>query len=83
LPLLIDVHTIDDGVSAGNGAGAQQKDLETKGAYGMDDKRYRVDDEAGKISCLVEADCAEDAVRAHREAHGLVGREITGVGQHS
>jgi hypothetical protein len=77
------VHTIDDGVSADDVAGAHQKDLETQSAYGVNYKRYWVDEDAGKIFCLVEAERAEDAVRVHREAHGLVADEIYAVGEYS
>jgi hypothetical protein len=83
VPLYMDVHTIEGGVSAADVAGAHQKDLETQGAYGVSYKRYWVDEEAGKIFCLVEADRAEDAVAVHREAHGLVADEIYAVGQFS
>jgi hypothetical protein len=83
MPLFMDVHTIKDGVSAADVAGAHQKDLETQGAYGVDYKRYWVDESAGKIFCLVEADRAEDAIRVHREAHGLVADEIYAVGEYS
>jgi hypothetical protein len=38
--------------------------------------RYWVDEEAGKIFCLVEAPDAETANTVHREAHGLVADEI-------
>jgi hypothetical protein len=38
-----------------------------------------VDEEAGKISCLVEATAAETANTAHREAQGLVADEIYSV----
>jgi hypothetical protein len=42
-----------------------------------------VDEEAGKIFCLVEAGSAEDANTVHREAHGLVADEIYPVSEHS
>lgn len=83
MPLFMDVHTIEGGVSAGDVADAHQKDLEIQGPYGVDYKRYWLDEDAGKIFCLVEADLAEDAVRVHREAHGLVADEIYAVGEYS
>ena len=43
--------------------------------YGVDYKRYWVDERAGKVFCLVEAPDAEAASRVHREAHGLVAEE--------
>jgi uncharacterized protein DUF4242 len=57
------------------------KDLETQGEYGVDYKRYWVDERAGKIFCLVEAPDAETAARVHREAHGLVADEIYEVSE--
>jgi hypothetical protein len=48
-----------------------------------EDLRYWVDEEAGKIFCLVEADDANDANTVHREAHGLVADEIYPVSEHS
>jgi hypothetical protein len=81
MPLFMDVHTIEGGVSAADVAGAHQKDLETQGAYGVDYKRYWVDESGGKIFCLVEAESAEVASTFHREAHGLVADEIYPVGE--
>ncbi|MGA7282367.1 MAG: nickel-binding protein, partial [Acidimicrobiia bacterium] len=46
-------------------------------------KRYWVDESAGKIFCLVEAESAELANTVHREAHGLVADEIYPVSEHS
>lgn len=83
MPLFMDVHTIEGGVSADDVAGAHLKDLETQGRYGVSYKRYWVDQSAGKIFCLVEADRAEDAITVHREAHGLVADEIYPVGEYS
>jgi len=83
MPLFMDVHTIEGGVSAADVAGAHERDLETQGRYGVDYKRYWVDEEAGKIFCLVEAASAEAANTVHREAHGLVADEIYAVGEFS
>ena len=76
MPLYLDVHTIDGGVSAKDVAEAHMKDLEVQDKYGVDYKRYWVDESAGKIFCLVEAPDAEAAKRVHREGHGLVAHEI-------
>lgn len=83
MPLFMDVHTIEGGVSAEEVAGAHQKDLETQSGYGVSYLRYWVDEEAGKIFCLVEADSAEDANTVHKQAHGLVADEIYPVGEYS
>lgn len=65
-----------EGVSAGDVAGAHQADLKTQTKYGVDYKRYWVDEKAGKVFCLVDAPDAETAATVHREAHGLVADEI-------
>jgi len=83
MSLFMDVHSIEGGVSAEDVAGAHQKDLETQQKYGVSYLRYWVDESAGKIFCLVEADNAEDANTVHREAHGLVADDIYAVSEHS
>jgi hypothetical protein len=76
MALFMDVHTIAGGVSVDDVAGAHQADLATQGAYGVNYARYWVDEQAGKVFCLVEAPNAETANTVHREAHGLVADEI-------
>jgi hypothetical protein len=83
MPLFMDVHTIEGGVSARDVADAHMKDLETQGQHGVDYKSYWVDERAGKIFCLVEAPSADAAHTVHREAHGLVAEEIYEVQQGS
>ena len=83
MALFMDVHNIDGGVTAADVAGAHQKDLETQRKYGVSYLRYWVDESAGKIFCLVEADNAEDAAAVHREAHGEVADSIFAVSEHS
>ncbi|MGH3651162.1 MAG: DUF4242 domain-containing protein [Acidimicrobiia bacterium] len=83
MPLFMDLHTIEGGVSADDVAGAHRKDLETQSKYGVKYLRYWVDEDAGKIFCLVEANSADDASTVHREAHGLVADEIYAVGEYS
>ncbi|MBA3361465.1 MAG: DUF4242 domain-containing protein [Acidimicrobiia bacterium] len=83
MPLFMDVHTIEGGVSAADVAGAHQKDLETQAKYGVSYLKYWVDEGAGKIFCLVDANSAEDANTVHRQAHGLVADEIYPVGEFS
>ena len=76
MALFMDVHNLEGGASATEVAQAHAKDVETQGEYGVDYKRYWVDEKAGKIFCLVEAPDSETAVKVHREAHGLVADEI-------
>ena len=81
MPLYMDVHSMEGGVSAKDVADAPGKDVEVQGQYGVDYKQYWVDEKAGKIFCLVEAPDADTAHRVHREAHGLVADEIYEVQQ--
>lgn len=83
MSLFMDVHNLDGGVSAADVAEAHKKDLETQGKYGVSYLRYWVDESAGKIFCLVEAEDAEAANTVHREAHGLVADQIYAVSEHS
>lgn len=81
MPLYMDMHNMDGGVSAADVAGAHAKDVEIQGEHGVEYKQYWVDEKAGKIFCLVEAPSAEAAIHVHREAHGLVADEIFEVSQ--
>jgi Protein of unknown function (DUF4242) len=81
MALFMDVHNIEGGVDTADVAAAHAKDLETQGKYGVTYLRYWVNEEAGKVFCLVEADSADDAHAVHREAHGLVADAIYEVEQ--
>ena len=83
MPLYMDVHNLDGGVNVDDVAKAHQADLATQDEYGVEYKRYWVDEKAGKIFCLVDAPDAETANTVHREAHGLVADEIYEVSEHS
>jgi Protein of unknown function (DUF4242) len=76
MPLYLDVHTIEGGVAAADVATAHTADLQTQGGYDVRYLRYWVDEQQGKVFCLVEAPSAEAAASVHREAHGLVTDEI-------
>jgi hypothetical protein len=76
MPLYLDVHTIEGGVAADDVAKAHIADLRTEGKYDVRYLRYWVDEQQGKVFCLVEAPSAEAAATVHREAHGLVADEI-------
>ena len=82
MPLFMDVHHVDSGVTEADVAKAHQADLATQGRYGVDYKKYWVNEAKGTIFCLVEAPDAESAKRVHKEAHGLVADEIFEVTEH-
>jgi len=76
MTLFMDSHAIDGGVRATDVAEAHLADLMVQDRYGVRYLRYWVDEQAGRIFCLVDAPDAEAAVRVHREAHGLVADSI-------
>ena len=76
MPLFMDMHNMEGGVSATDVAQAHAADVKTQAQYGVEYKRYWVDEKGGKIFCLVEAPDSETAVKVHREAHGLVADDI-------
>jgi hypothetical protein len=81
MPLFMDVHEKVDGANAAAVAGAHAKDLEVQSKYGVKYINYWLEEDSGKIFCLVEAPNAEAAHRVHREAHGLVADHIHEVVQ--
>jgi len=76
MPLYMDVHNIDGGVTVGDVANAHEADLKTQGSYDVKYLRYWVNEGEGKVFCLVEAPSADAAATVHREAHGLVADAI-------
>ena len=81
MPLFLDSHSVEGGVSAGDVAQAHQADLATQTEFGVQYLRYWVDESAGRIFCLVDAPDAETATTVHRLAHGLVADEIYEVAE--
>jgi hypothetical protein len=79
--LYMDVHHMDGSVAMNDVANAHAADLQTQGEYDVKYLRYWVDQEHGKIFCLVDAPDAEAANRVHKEAHGLVADEIYPVSE--
>ncbi len=75
MPLFMDMHDLGE-VTMADVAGAHQADLATQDAHGVHYLRYWVDEEHGKVFCLVDAPSAEAASTVHREAHGLVAANV-------
>ena len=76
MPLFMDVHSFGHGVAAGDMAKAHLADLRTQGKHETRYLRYWVDEQRGKVFCLVEAPSVAAAETVHYEAHGLVADEI-------
>jgi hypothetical protein len=72
----MDMHTIDGGVSMEDVTQAHLADLQTQGDYDVRYLRYWVDEQNGKVFCLVEAPSAAAAEAVHRRAHGLLADDV-------
>ena len=70
MPTYIDIHDLP-GVKASDVEAAHAADVRVQGAHGVTYRQYWVDEEAGKVFCLVDAPDRAAAARVHREAHGL------------
>jgi hypothetical protein len=70
MPTYMDMHELP-GVKAADVVGAHEADLKVQEKYGVNYKHYWVDEEKGKVFCLVDAPDRETAAKVHREAHGL------------
>jgi hypothetical protein len=76
VPLFMDVHEIDGGVAMEDVAKAHLADLQTQATHDVRYLRYWVDEQSGRVFCLVEAPSADAAAEVHREAHGLVADHV-------
>jgi hypothetical protein len=75
MALFMDVHNLSE-VTLADVADAHKADLATQDGHGVQYLRYWVDEEHGKVFCLVDAPSAEAASTVHREAHGLVADDV-------
>jgi len=80
MPLFMDIHTVGS-VAKEDVAKAHEADLQTQGKLGVSYLKYWVNEESGKIFCLVDAPSAAAAETVHREAHGLVADDIFQVSE--
>jgi hypothetical protein len=77
MQLFMDVHrTLPEDATFDDVVGAHEADVKLQERYDVTYVRYWVDEDGGKVFCLVEAPDAEAAMAVHREAHGLVADEI-------
>lgn len=75
MPLFIDVHNLGS-VAFDDVAKAHAADLQTQTPHGVNYLRYWVNEDEGKVFCLVDAPTAEAAAAVHGEAHGLLADDI-------
>ena len=78
MPLYLDVHSVP-GATPEDLKKAHEADMAVQGKYGVDYRKYWLNEKCGKVFCLVEAPSAEAAIKVHQEAHGLVAEKIIEV----
>src|SRR6185436_20970640 len=78
--LYLDVHDLGPGkVTFEAVADAHKKDLATQGEFKTNFVKYWVDEQAGKVYCLVKAPSEASVFKTHSKAHGLVPDNIMEV----
>jgi len=75
----MDIHELPEGTTAEDIAKAHAKDVETQRKYGVEYRKYWVNESGRKVFCLAHAPSAEAAACVHREAHGMVAEKIIEV----
>jgi class 3 adenylate cyclase len=75
----MDIHNLPEGTSAEDVAKAHAKDMEIQRKYGVEYRKYWVNESGRKIFCLAHAPNAEAAACVHREAHGMLAEKIIEV----
>ena len=80
--LYLDLHEFGAGnVKANDVAAAHQKDLAVQKKYGVSFLNYWVDEKAGTVFCLAEAPDSNALIMTHKEAHGLIPKDVKEVQQ--
>jgi hypothetical protein len=80
MPLYMDIHNLGS-VAKEDVEKAHEADLQTQDKLGVQYLKYWVNEDSGKIFCLVDAPTADAAAPVHREAHGLVADDIFEVSE--
>jgi len=79
MPLFMDIHRLEGVTTPEAVATAHLADLKVQEKYGVNYLGYWLNEQAGRVFCLVQAPNAEAACAVHREAHGLAADEIIEV----
>jgi class 3 adenylate cyclase len=72
----MDIHDLPEGTTPEDIAKAHAKDMETQRKYGVEYRKYWVNESGRKLFCLVNAPNAEAAECVHREAHGMTAEKL-------
>lgn len=78
MPIYMDSHIVP-GVEAKHAAEAHKKDLGIQNEFGCRNMTYWIDEDRGRVFCLIDAPNEEAVREMHNHAHGLVPHEIIPV----
>ena len=78
MPLFMDMHDLP-GVTAEDVAKAHEADQKVQDRLGVKYVKYWFNQDTGKVFCLAHAPSMEAAIQVHRDAHGLVAKNIVEV----
>lgn len=78
MPLYMDIH-VAPGATAAALEEAHKADLAVQHKHSVNCLKYWLNEEAGKVFCLIDAPNPEAAAAVHREAHGLMAEKIIEV----
>lgn len=78
MPIYMDSHIVP-GVEAKHVAAAHKKDLGVQDQFGCRNMTYWVDENRGRVFCLIDAPNEEAVREMHNHSHGLVPHEIIPV----
>src|SRR6187455_3387842 len=78
MPLYMDIH-VAPGATAAALEEAHKADLAVQDKHCVHCLKYWLNEEAGKVFCLIDAPNPEAAAAVHREAHGLMAEKIIEV----
>ncbi len=78
MPLYMDIHNAP-GATAAALEEAHKADLAVQHKHHVNCIKYWLNEEAGKVFCLIDAPNPEAAAAVHREAHGLMAEKIIEV----
>lgn len=76
MPLFMDIHEFGAGICATTVADAHRRDREVEREHQVRFRGCWVDEQAGRVFCLLEAPDASVAAAVHRDSHGLVAHEV-------
>ncbi|NNE76163.1 MAG: DUF4242 domain-containing protein, partial [Pricia sp.] len=71
MPIYMDSHIVP-GIEAKHAAEGHLKDLAIQNQFGCRNMTYWIDEERGRVFCLIDAPNEEAVRQMHNHAHGLV-----------